>query len=682
MNPSRRTRFLAAASLLIALVGCNSRSGHSLALANQPEQTAPTVLEDQIRSDVYYLASDRLEGRGVGTQGLDLAADYIATRFASLGLKPLPGLGSYFQSFDITTAESIDPATTLASGDAAWQLKETFTALSFSGEGRFSAPLVFVGYGVTDPTNHYDDYANMDVKGKVVLAMRFEPHDDKGKSRWAKGAAKEDYTPNAHLETKVRVAAEHGAVALLLVNPPTYHDHGDDPLLPFSRQYVGGVALPVLQVKRSVADDLLKRGGAPTLAVLQQQIDQRVQPASSDVNNVSVTGNVAIKRTKKTVRNVIAYLPGTGAHADEYVMVGAHYDHLGWGGPGSLMNMPTSHAALQVPGQIKDLLTPGGDASNPHATTLPTTSAIAAIKSTTAPTTRAIHHGADDNASGTATVLELARLFAHSAADHPPQRSIIFATFTAEESGLIGSARFANHPPIDLKKIVAMLNLDMVGRIRKNLLYVGGGGTAAPFHDLLKKADADSPLEFKNFGDGGMGPSDHMSFAVKKIPVLFLFSGIHEDYHRPTDTADKINYDGIAKVARMSVELIDDLACMPKSQYVDAADKVSMMSPMSAGTGGEVEGGRRASLGVIPEYGEEEDGKGVKIGGTSAGTPAAQAGLQAGDVVLKLGDQATGTLMELSTALNSHKPGDKVKLIYRRGAKEVTTEITLAARGG
>jgi membrane-associated protease RseP (regulator of RpoE activity) len=230
--------------------------------------------------------------------------------------------------------------------------------------------------------------------------------------------------------------------------------------------------------------------------------------------------------------------------------------------------------------------------------------------------------------------------------------------------------------------VVGMINLDMVGRIRKNLLYVGGGGTAAPFHELLKKADEDSPLEFKNFGDGGMGPSDHMSFAIKKIPVLFLFSGIHEDYHRPTDTADKINYDGMAQVARLGVELIDDLVRMPKSQYVDAADKGSMMSPMSAGTGGEVEGGRRASLGVIPEYGEEEDGKGVKIGGTTAGTPAAKAGLQGGDVVLKLGDQPTGTLMELATALNKHKPGDKVQLIYQRGGKKITVEITLAARGG
>jgi hypothetical protein len=673
MNPSRITaRPLAVASLLLVLTACNSKpASHSLFLANQSDGAQPAILEDQMRSDVYYLASDRLEGRGVGTEGLDLAADFIATRFGSLGLKPLPELGSYFQTFDITTAESIDPATTLASGDDHWKLKQDFTALSFSGERNFADPLVFVGYGITDPTNHYDDYANLDVKGKVVLAMRFEPHDDKGKSRWA---TKEEYTANAHLETKARVAAEHGAAGLLLVNPPQFHDHGDDPLLPFSRQYVGGVELPVLQVKRSVADVLLKRGGAATLAELQKTIDQSTKPASADLNDVKVRGNVAIKRTKKSVKNVIAYIPGAGPHADEYVIVGSHYDHLGWGGPGSLMNMPTSHAALQVPGQIKEMLIPGGDSP----TTLPTT---ASVVPTTKPA-RAIHHGADDNASGTATVLELARLFAHGTADHPPQRSIIFATFTAEEEGLIGSARFANHPPIDLKKVVAMINLDMVGRIRKNLLYVGGGGTAAPFHELLKKADDDSPLEFKNFGDGGMGPSDHMSFAIKKIPVLFLFSGIHEDYHRPTDTADKINYDGMAQVARLTVELIDDLENMPRSQYVDAADKGSMMSPMNAGTGGEVEGGRRASLGVIPEYGEEEDGKGVKIGGTTAGTPAAKAGLQGGDVVLKLGDQPTGTLMELATALNKHQPGDKVQLTYQRGGKRFTVEVTLAARGG
>src|SRR6266498_3717543 len=253
MNPSRITRLLAAGSLLVAFAGCNSRSGHSLFLANQPEQTQPSVLEDQIRSDIYFLASDRLEGRGVGTQGLDLAADFIATRFQSVGLKPLPGLDGYFQPFEITAAESIDPATTLASGEKTYKLKEQFTALSFSGEKEFSGPIAFAGYGITDPKTHYDDYANLDVKGKVVLVMRFEPHDDHGKSRWTKGST-DDWTPNAHLETKARVAVEHGAIALLLVNPPNFHDHGDDPLLVFSKQYVGGVTLPVLQVKRAVAD--------------------------------------------------------------------------------------------------------------------------------------------------------------------------------------------------------------------------------------------------------------------------------------------------------------------------------------------------------------------------------------------------------------------------------------------
>src|SRR4051812_31369405 len=234
-------RPLAVASLLLVLTACNSKpASRSLFLANQSDAAQPAILEDQIRSDVYYLASDRLEGRGVGTEGLDLAADYVATRFKSLGLKPLPELGTYFQTFDITTAESIDPATTLAAGDDHWKLKQDFTALSFSAERNFSAPLVFVGYGITDSTHHYDDYANLDVKGKVVLAMRFEPHDEKGRSRWA---TKEEYTSNAHLETKARVAVEHGAAGLLLVNPPQFHDHGDDPLLPFSRQYVGGVEL-------------------------------------------------------------------------------------------------------------------------------------------------------------------------------------------------------------------------------------------------------------------------------------------------------------------------------------------------------------------------------------------------------------------------------------------------------
>jgi hypothetical protein len=655
------TRFCAVASLLAALAGCNSaHTSRSLVLADQPAAapvaTQVTVHEDQIKSDLYFLASDRLEGRGVGTAGLDIAADFIASRFESLGLRPLPGLNGYFQPFEITSAQSIDPATSLTLADHACKLDAEFTALSSSPEKSFSGPLVFAGYSVTNRDRHYDDYADIDVKGKVVLALRFEPHDDKGQSRWGTNGG---WTPSAYLESKARAAAEHGAAALILINPPNHNSMSDDPLIEFARQYTGTLAIPVLQVKRNVADQLLRQAGAPSLSELQSKIDQSEKPASIDLNGAAAKGGVAIKRTRKTVRNVVACIPGSGPHADEYVVIGAHYDHLGWGGAYSLANMPLLQ---RQPGVTE----PG----NPHAAPA-TTQAHSAL-----PTTRAIHHGADDNASGTVAVLELARLFAHRAAKEPPQRTLVFCAFTGEEMGLLGSGHFVNHSPIDLKKSVAMLNLDMVGRIRKELLYVGGGGTAAPLHSILKKADLDSPLEFKNFGEGGLGPSDHMSFAQKKVPVLFLFSGTHEDYHRPTDTPDKINYDGIAQVVQMSVELIDDLAAMPKSQYVDAADKSTMMNPSLVGGDGQ----RRASLGVIPEYGGEEDGKGVRISGTSTGTPADKAGLRAGDVLLKLGDQPTSTLMELSTALASHKPGDKVKLIYKRGDKELSADITLGER--
>jgi hypothetical protein len=467
MNLWKTTRVLAVGSLLLALSACNSGTAgqRPLALLDQtPAVTeapaghgGPVVLEDEMRADLYYLASDRLEGRGVGTEGLDLAADFIATRFRALGLKPLPGLDGYFQPFEMTTAESIDPGTSLAINGKALRLKNEFTPVSFSGQKEFAGPVVFAGYGVTDPKNDYDDYAGLDVKGKVVLVLRYEPHDAKGKSRWGKDDA---WTANATLETKARVAAEHGAAGLLMVNPPTFHDAGDDPLVPFARQGVGGAPeLPFMHIKRAVADEMLKRGGAAgTLKELQAKIDGEAKPASAELKDVTAKGKAVIRRTRKTVRNVVAYLPGSGPTADEYVVIGSHYDHLGWGGAGSLMNLPLLQ---RIPGVTE----PGN--GTPHApaagpATGPTTGkAVAAsgtsphgpatTTTTTTRASRAIHHGADDNGSGTVTMLELARVFAHRARTQPPARSLIFAAFTAEESGLVGSARFVNNPPVELK---------------------------------------------------------------------------------------------------------------------------------------------------------------------------------------------------------------------------------------
>jgi hypothetical protein len=257
-----------------------------------------------------------------------------------------------------------------------------------------------------------------------------------------------------------------------------------------------------------------------------------------------------------------------------------------------------------------------------------------------------------------------------------PRRSVVFVAFTAEESGLIGSRHFVDHPPIPLEKVVAMLNLDMVGRVTNEELSIGGYGTAPSFEKFMKEADAASPLKVKSLGKSGYGPSDHLSFASKKIPVLFFFSGLHRDYHRPTDDADKINYDGMQQVVDLAVDMTDRLIAMPKEAYVDAADAGGMT------TIGSPSGGIRATLGIIPVYGGDENVKGCEIDGATPGSPAAAAGLKDGDVIRKWNDTDVANLMDLTEALRKGKPGDKVKLKVLRAKETIDVEATLAERKG
>ncbi|HYE18712.1 MAG TPA: M28 family peptidase [Tepidisphaeraceae bacterium] len=731
-NPTHTTRLPARLALLAALVagGCTppgttppppvaADDAHAAlnlvdhsTTTTSPANTAvatPAVSRDALRNDVYFLASERLEGRGLGTPGIDIAADFIAARFKALGLKPLPGQKDFFQTFDVTTVESAKPETSLTLGEQTWPLDKGVVPSPISADKQFTGQVVFAGYAIASGQRDYDDFAGLDVKGKVVLAMRYEPHDPKtGKSRWAENG----WSGATSLESKAAAASQRGAVALIVCNPPEGHLN-DDKLPSIQPQMIRPAGIPVLYVKRDVAAALLKAGGLPTLKELQTKIDTDVKPSSQPLADVTVKGTVALKRAKKPARNVMAMIPGQGPHAGEYVVIGAHYDHLGWGGPGSLM--PTSPVLPRIPGVTEPANGKPADphgtpakgnphaapkkddphgttkenphavnphavdphaSANPHATPPNPATATNPHAPTTAPADprRAIHFGADDNASGTAAMLELARLYSHRP---PPARTLVFLSFTAEESGLIGSGQFVNHSPVDLKKIAAMVNLDMVGKVRKNLLYVGGHGTAPGLEAIVRKADAESPLEFKNLGKGGLGPSDHMSFATKKVPVLFLFSGTHPDYHRPTDTPDKINYDGIADVVKFTASIVDQVAAAPAIEaYVDAADRESMMG----GASGERSGPRRVTLGVVPSYGGDEDGKGVKIDGTSAGTPAEKAGLRQGDLLLSLGGKPTTTLQELTTAIGALKPGDKAKVVFIREGKEQSVDVTMAER--
>jgi hypothetical protein len=619
-------------SLLTAVVACNAAYSAGGSNNDATFWAAPhpdPAYHVDMKKSVEYLASDALEGRLVGTPGLEQAADYIADSFSKLGLQTLPGLDGYFQHFEMVTRVDPDPEKSFAYVDGKrLALGEQFIPLRSSAQSEVDAPVVFAGYGIDDPARHYSDYTNLDAKGKIVLVMRFEPHKPNGESRFAGGG--EDWSVDATIAQKVRVAAAHGAVGILLVNPPLHHD--DEGLIPFSRRDTLSSAVPLVQITPAVADEILRAGGAKDLKSIQSRIDQSAQPQSAALNDVSVRMSVGIKETKKRIENVAGILPGKGDHAEEYVIVGAHYDHLGHGGPGSLA--PWSHG---------------------------------------------IHHGADDNASGTTAMMELADRFAHLG---PQKRSIIFIAFTAEEEGLIGSQYFASHPPVPLKNVVAMLNLDMVGRMSNGKLLIGGEGTAEDFPELMRQADKGLPLVLSEFGKGGIGPSDHTSFALKKIPVLFFFTGLHMDYHRPTDTSDKINYKGMEEVVDLGQRVMEAMTTMPREKYngkYDASGLLAMAGPSTRASNNP--SGSRASMGAIPDYSQGEDAKGgMRIGGIMPGSPAEKAGLRQGDFVAEFNGTKINNMMDYTAALATAKPGQTVAVKILRDGKPMEVQATLVAR--
>jgi hypothetical protein len=591
---------------------------------------------ESIQKSVHFLASPDLEGRGLGTAGLDLAAQYIVGYFQGLNLQPTPRSSSgYLQPFSRTSVIGIAPETSLKFADFTATEGINFTPLSISAEAAFDASVAFVGYGISaEPssdsafaaqhsalsTQHsYDDYAGVDLQGKIALAMRFEPHTVAGNSR----LAQEGWSEHAAIMRKATLAAQHGAVALLLVHPPNHH--GTESLPPFGRRMGSIAPIPVVQITQKLADDLLQRAGAPDLKTFQDQIDNTFSPRSFILRRVRVQGTVALQRETYNLKNVTAVLPGKGPHAKEYIVIGAHYDHLGRGGFGSLA--PRSHE---------------------------------------------IHPGADDNASGTAAMLELARLFSQA---KPGPRSILFCAFTGEEQGLYGSQYWVDHPPVPLKKIVAMINLDMVGRVKDDTIMVGGSGTSAAFPALIKTATETSPLHITPLWNSGVAPSDNTSFVLKRIPILLFFSGVHPDYHRPTDTPDKINYTGESQVVDLVANVVRELEAQKQIPF--AEDLTAKPATQPAGTSSHSGG---ASLGVVPEYGDENI-KGVKITGTIPNSAAARAGLQPGDILIQLGSKPINNIYDLTDALAAATPNQPIAIKIVRNNQPLTLQATLAERG-
>jgi aminopeptidase YwaD len=574
----------------------------------------PPNIQTRLSYDVHFLASPVLEGRYTGSEGAKVASDFIADRFRALGLKPEGDGGSYFQHFSFIARVHPGPGNALAfdlpGGRRTAKLDEDFRPLSFSTSGNASGEVVFAGYGIRAPDLGYDDYAGLDVKGKVVLVLRFSPEGDDPSSK---------FQPHMALRRKASEARELGAAALLVATGPVGSTQTAPVKISFDASFADS-GLPVLGISTPLAEALFAGHGF-SLADLQRRMNERKEPASRPLG-VKATLTADVVQERADARNVVALLPGTDPQlAHQVVVIGAHFDHLGWGGEGSGSLEPNVHA---------------------------------------------VHPGADDNASGTAGMLEIAREMAAA----PPERSLLFVGFSGEEEGLLGSTHFVQHPTIPKDDIVAMINLDMVGRPKPGpALTIGGYGTAAQWPSLIEKLNAIRHFKLST-SKGGFGASDHSSFYAADIPVLFLFTGAHEDYHKPTDTANRINYPGMTKVVGFAVDLtrrVADLAQPPKFQKV--ADE---------GVGEE----RRAfkvRTGVIPDFGF--DGPGFKLSGVSGGSPADKAGLQAGDIVVRFGTREIRNIYDYMYALGDHKAGETVILIVKRGDKTLELPVTLAPGG-
>ena len=609
---------LAAASTVSAALFAGNAAAQEAPATRPATRPASLVSESQLRADVSWLADDARTGRGIGTPGLDASADYLADRFKSLGLQPLDGLDGYFQSFDYKFGSELVAEKTdlLADGGVPLRAGVDFEPLGWSAAAAFKGPLVFGGYAISSERYGYDDFAGLDAKGKVVLCLRYEPHDAEGNSRFTNGGR---FSREAALNAKARAASAAGAVALLIVDPPRHHKAGDV-LMDLGSARRQAADIPVFHLKRAAADDLLKADGLPDVAELQAYIDKEAKPASAAGNGLVVAGGFETRDRTVRLRNVAAVLPGEAA--DEYVAVGAHYDHLGYGAYGS------------------------NDGEG------------------------RVHNGADDNASGTSVVLAAAKAFAKSG--KKPPRTMIFICFTGEEIGLVGSEHFVENCPVPTGQIAAMLNLDMVGRVRDERLSIGGLGTAAVLPQIVAKADAASPLVTSDLGHLFDDRSDQASFIAAGIPSLFLFSGMHEQYHAATDDVDLVNFDGLAQVARFACDVLMSFETTPRADLMIA--KSGPSTRPAEGEGAADGPARRVVLGVTLE--RQPPLPGIAILKVAADSAAARGGIQDGDRIMKFGDRDIHGSDDLIGALAEAEPGQRVEVLLYRDGQVVRAEVT------
>jgi hypothetical protein len=614
-----RARVLVLAPLLLAPACAGaSRSPVATDAALAPEPM-------RISQDVRWLADDARSGRRAGTGGEEASARWLAQRLEALGLASA-GTEGFLQPFEVPLPVRDGGGSTVEvrAGDQRTRVTAPgLVPLVASSGGEASGPLVFAGYGIADASLGRDDYAGLDVAGAIVMLVRGTPPDSllpggAASAETAGGAVENPHgaaVPSASgwggagaLFQKIMEAKRRGARAVIVAQHPA---QGEE-LLAFGEGGGAEARIPALNVSAARAEELL-----PGYAERIARLDAGATSAAVGAGAAREAGVVAdVERARGTARNVLARVPGKDS--SRVVVVGAHFDHLGHGGPGSL-------AGAEQQGEV--------------------------------------HNGADDNASGTAVVLELARILASAP---PPACDVVLALWSGEELGLLGSEHWARNPTVPLESVVANVNLDMVGRAESGRVAVLGAGSAREFSNWLATAGPRAGLALDvSLSGQGVGGSDHQTFLAREIPALHVFTGLHADYHRPSDDHERFEPDGAARVTALVLDLLDDLCAAPSLAFVPPPKSAAAATP----------GGFKTRLGTLPDY--AFDGVGLRITGTSPGGPAEKAGLLGGDVILQLGVVEIEGMAEYMYALNAHKPGDVVTVRYLRDGVEETAQVTL-----
>lgn len=582
----------------------------------QDEKTSRQKALDQVTYDIKYLASDELGGRQPGTPGMDLAEKYIVEQYKKAGLKPVNEDGTYFQPFNVGGNRVLDKNSVSGKlvgpdgNEIELKLGENFNPLQCRKAIDLDTPMVFVGYSIKADEHNYDDFKDIDVEGKVVVMIRREPQQDNPDSVFDG----KEVSRYGFIRTKISNARRAKAAGIVLVNDGVSAPSAEKDELASYDQF-GSVTnrVPTLHVTRATFDELLKASPMQTgdgtklgsLEEVEQHIDDTLSPVSQPIADWKIQAKATFDLEQVVANNVIGIIEGEGPNADETIVIGAHHDHLGMGAYGS-----------RAPGR------------------------------------REIHNGADDNATGTAAVMELARRFASR--DKKPGRRLVFVCFSAEEMGLLGARHYVENPSFPIEKTVAMINFDMIGWLRDGRLTLFNWNTSPQFAAAVDNANRQFNLNLVKPASGFAG-SDHLPFNNRQVPNIFFHTGLTGTYHTPEDDFETINCDGALKVIEYCEAFVEQLCEMEK------APEYGVPKPVR--------------LGAMLEENEEKTA--VSIRSVAEGSIAEKAGLLTGDVIKSIGGRDVTRRREVNAAVK-RETGKEVEFKLQRGDAEITLKIKLS----